>query len=148
MGKELTITDTITVELLKIEKKHGSITAPRVVETARPLKSPLHRHFEWADGKAAQEYRLWQARQLISVVRFKHEQMTDEVRRFTSVTVRREIDGVETSMSYYLSTEKALANSELREQILERAKNEARNWALKYKNLVELSQLISLISTL
>lgn len=141
-------TNLVARELLKIERKYGLITAGSVVESARPKKSPLHKHFLWEDTRAAAEYRLWQARQLISIVKFQHPEMDDAVRLFTSVTIKKEVGGEEKSVRFYLKTETALADEGLRAQILERAKNEARSWATKYRNLVELAQLVNLIKTL
>ena len=40
----------------------GKLTAQAVVDAAREEGSPLHGFFEWDDNKAANEYRLLQAR--------------------------------------------------------------------------------------
>ena len=49
--------------------KYGRRTTPRLlVRMARAPTSPLHRCFEWDDGKAAQHWREDQARQLLSSV--------------------------------------------------------------------------------
>lgn len=55
-------------ELMRLYKKDGKITAPRVVEIARPKDAVLHPAFEWRDKQAAEEYRLIQARHLIRQV--------------------------------------------------------------------------------
>lgn len=53
--------------LQAIEEKHGGILRPRdVVDEARDENNVLHNYFEWDDAKAADEHRLWQARQLIT----------------------------------------------------------------------------------
>jgi len=54
-------------ELQRLQKA-GAITAPAVVEAARPDDAPLHPVFEWDDEAAADEYRLEQARRLIRAV--------------------------------------------------------------------------------
>lgn len=57
-------------ELLAIQKasKGGVLHAASVVVWARKHKgSALHRQFEWNNSKAANEYRLWQARRLIAI---------------------------------------------------------------------------------
>lgn len=43
----------------------GRLTAKAVVEDARNEDSPLHAEFEWNDAKAAEKFRLEQARTLI-----------------------------------------------------------------------------------
>lgn len=61
--------DTVKKELLRIRKQHrGKLLPAHVVEAAKSKESPLHNHFQWDDTEAAHQYRLWQARQLISVV--------------------------------------------------------------------------------
>lgn len=69
-----TATTTALDELRRIASVNaGVITAGDVVAAAKARRSPLHRHFEWDDDKAAHEYRLVQARALIRSV---HVQLT------------------------------------------------------------------------
>ncbi len=51
--------------VIKKLKKDGKLTASGILAEASNPKSPLHSLFEWDDKKAAREYRLQQARQLI-----------------------------------------------------------------------------------
>ncbi len=56
-------------ELARISDDHdGRLNPTDVVEAARPKVAPLHPAFEWSDSKAAEQYRLIQARQLIRAV--------------------------------------------------------------------------------
>jgi hypothetical protein len=55
-------------ELARIREKHGQLTPRVTVDESRPKNAPLHGAFEWNDGKAADEYRLQQARGLIRAV--------------------------------------------------------------------------------
>lgn len=52
----------------EIYRKSGEITPEMVIEDAKKTNSPLHNYFEWDDSKAAREYRLQQARELIRSV--------------------------------------------------------------------------------
>jgi len=54
------------VEITRIQEKYGSITPENLVEAARSKKSILHAAFEWDDNKAAEHYRLQQARSFIN----------------------------------------------------------------------------------
>lgn len=55
-------------ELKRIAEASGGVLLPEaVVESARPARSVLHDQFQWDDSEAGKAYRLWQARQLISV---------------------------------------------------------------------------------
>lgn len=52
--------------LVHLARKHKlMIPLDEIVNTARPPTSPLHPVFEWDDKKAADEYRLHQARHLV-----------------------------------------------------------------------------------
>lgn len=60
----------IKAELLAIQKANRDrmLHASQVVTWARRnRKSALHRQFEWNNTKAANEFRLWQARRLIAI---------------------------------------------------------------------------------
>lgn len=56
--------------LAKIQaQNNGRLTPDAVVDDARDPRSPLHDQFEWDDAKAAHQYRLEQARELIRTVK-------------------------------------------------------------------------------
>lgn len=135
----------IEEELRKIARRDGFISAPAVVEAARSPSSPLHSHFQWNDDKAAQEYRLWQARQLIAVVRF--EPAPNETQRtFTSVIIEQKtLKGESKLIRAYVDTEKALDDPDLRQQILGQAINEVEHWAAKYRHFTELKDIVRAI---
>jgi len=60
--------DTVGGELDRIHRENGVLTAPAVVDAARPEDSVIHPAFTWDDFAAAEEHRRWQARQLIRAV--------------------------------------------------------------------------------
>lgn len=55
-------------ELDRIRTDRGDLTPRAVVDESRPEDAPLHPAFEWDDAKAADEYRLGQARSIIRAV--------------------------------------------------------------------------------
>jgi len=64
--------ENVRLALMALARQdEGRLTADRVVESARPLTSPLHSEFEWNDGEAAHKYRIVQARKLIQSVTVK-----------------------------------------------------------------------------
>ena len=63
--------------LHQIAERDGSIQAQVVVDEAKPKTSPIHPAFEWKDGVAANEYRKWQARQLVKSVRAVKDEPRD-----------------------------------------------------------------------
>jgi len=64
----MTKSEMLQRELEALRDKMGTIHADHVVSWARAnKKSALHTKFEWDDGKAGDQYRLMQARQLITL---------------------------------------------------------------------------------
>jgi hypothetical protein len=136
----------IEKELRRIQKKHGALTPLVIVEESRPENAVLHERFTWDDSEAARQYRLWQARQIVQVVSFLHPEMDTPVRSFHSVTMEAEDDdGQIRSTHIYVDTKEAFKNPAMRAQILERAHREAADFAVRYKSLVELAEIISVI---
>ena len=58
----------VEVALDELNRTHGHLTPDLVVQAAQYEQSPIHSIFEWDDGKAAHQHRLWQARRLIRSV--------------------------------------------------------------------------------
>lgn len=132
--------------LERIEEEHGVITPETVVATARPASSPLHGYFEWNNTKAADKYRLWQARMLIRSVSVVYEMDGDgkSNRGFVNMTVT--VDNK--PERGYIGIARAMSDDELREQLLKQAKQEAQEWRRRYNNLTELSEVFAAIDNL
>lgn len=123
------------VELKRIAAEHGGILKPEiVVEEARPKSSPLHSRFCWDDTKAAHEYRIWQARQLIRVVVEVIDGAKGRHEVFVSLTTDRK------KMGYRVMTD-VLSDAELRRQMLQDAMNEMTLFHAKYVRLKELASV-------
>lgn len=54
--------------------KSKRLTAEKVLDASRPAKAPLHPAFEWNDEKAAENYRIHQARNVIRSVQVVNTQ--------------------------------------------------------------------------
>lgn len=74
------------VKLRELARKHGRLTPSLVLKEAQSPKSPLHSFFEWDDGRAAEAYRLTQARLLIRSVEVTVH--TEQIRIKAPVYVR------------------------------------------------------------
>lgn len=99
----------------EIKKHHGGTATPqKVVEAARPKDSPIHNLFEWNDGRAAELYRVEQAR---GYFRFLVTVTTDaegnEQRERAYVHVQH--DGEST----YMATAMAMSDEELAKGVLD-----------------------------
>lgn len=129
----------VTNELKRIAEAHGGILKPEaVVQAARSKKSPLHKKFCWDDSKAAHEYRIWQARQLIRVVVEKIEGVEGRHEVFVSLTRDRKDSG------YRVMTE-VLNSAQMRAQMLEDAIRELEFFQNKYRRLRELAGVFASI---
>lgn len=93
--------ETVADELESIRAR-GTLTAPAVVDAARPKDAPLHPCFEWNNPTAAEKYREYQARKLIRSVRVIQEGKTEPEPVFLHVRVDGERSG------HYQSTQIAL----------------------------------------
>ncbi len=133
-------TAAIARELRRIAKSNGGLLLPaKVVEAARPKSSPLHSSFEWDDTEAAENYRLWQARQLIRVVVEQVPGMSGSTEVFVSLSKDR-FDG-----KGYRVVAEVCKDEDLRAQMLEDALTELEIFKLKYRRLKELTVIFEAI---
>jgi len=126
----------------KLAEKHGSITAEIVVAEAKKKTSPLHSHFQWDDTKAARQFRLIQAAELIRRIKVEYivsENHTVRVRAFHNVTE----DCEEPESGFFVSLETALSVESYREQLLEQCKRDMQAFKAKYSALAEVSHIIN-----
>ena len=63
----------------RIYERDGEVKPTTVVREARDKSSPLHGVFEWNDSKAAQQYRLNQARRIIRAVKITVEEQPEQL---------------------------------------------------------------------
>lgn len=68
-------------------EQEGRLTASDLVDVSRPEEAPLHSEFEWQDDIAAEEFRKYQARNLIShLIVVSEKEATVPVRAFFNVS--------------------------------------------------------------
>ncbi len=60
--------DVAHKEMERIRKQHGALTAPFLLDEAREKDNPLHEEFTWDNRKAAEQFRLGEARTLIRAI--------------------------------------------------------------------------------
>lgn len=142
-----------------IRKRDGKLTAPAVVDEARPEESVLHEDFEWRDDIAAEKYRQQQARQMISAVRIVWEEKAPPVRAYVNVRLveqealnaadamhpAEEPTAKEPPARCYMPLEEVLEQPQLRTQMLEDARRDAQNYKQKYSTLASLASIMQAI---
>jgi len=130
--KKETRQEIVQKSLTEIANDDGSVTPKKVVDYAQPEGSPLHKYFEWDNEKAGDEYRLWQARELITSVR-----VTIQDREFNGwYNIRTKVD--EKTVQSYFPAHKVASKKELHSKVLSFALLELKHWQEKYDNIVEL----------
>lgn len=132
----------IQKELNLIAGRHNGLLRPEnVLEVAEKDKTGiLGSCFEWSNTKAAKEYRLWQAREIIMVhVTVLHKD-TKPTRVYVSMMNDRTRPG-----GGYRSIEVVLSNKVLREQFLYEALADLKRIEDKYNQLTELADVFAAI---
>lgn len=130
---------SVAEELERISRKHKGVLRPRdVVKFARNPETALHEHFEWDDTKAAEEYRLEQARRIIRVQVVYLEEDSEPIRAYASLQKDRGRDS-------YRPITRVMQDEEMRAELMEQALKEARAWMRRYEQLEELAEVFSAI---
>lgn len=114
-------------------KNNNHLHAHTVVNEARDPASPLHKHFEWDNSKAAEGFRLQQARALIRTVLVSdnNNPEAEPVRAFFSI--KDDKDGYS-----YRPVETVVSSAELRLSLLRSARRDLRAFQIRYRSITEL----------
>ena len=133
-------------ELERIQQRDGMVTKETLLDESRPEEAPLHPAFEWDDTKAAEKYRLTQAKSIINdivveVIRTGEDE-TKKVPAFVNV-----VKGLQNN-AQYLSIDVAMSDEDHRKAVLENAKSELNAFKRKYSNLTELAGVFAEIDKL
>jgi len=125
-------------ELDRISELHGGKLNPEdVVAESKSKNSVLHEIFEWDNKKAADKWRIQQARDLIRNIRFvtTNEEVSISGRFYVNV---REEPG---EIRKYIPVKRALLNETARKDLLQQAKADMEIFCNKYKELEELGKV-------
>lgn len=141
--KELTA-QAVGETLEGIRTSHAGRLLPRhVVDESAPDDAPLHPLFEWDNGKAADEYRLDQARHVIRAVTVKYREHDEggpkTIRAFVNI---RDDD------QHYTSTLHAMSDDEMRAKVIRKAWDDLAAWRKRYDELQEFAGLFCVMDEL
>lgn len=130
-------TATLHEELEQIRAAHDGFLRPEdVVNFARDKATALHSRFTWDDHKAGDEYRLWQARQLIRVVVTRLPGGETDFKRYVSFMDDRTEEG-----GGYRAVVEVMRTAEGRATLLKEALAELAVFERKYAGLKELAEV-------
>jgi len=128
------------IALERIERKHGKITPDIVLREATQKQHPLHDYFEWDNSKAARAWRIEQASYLVRSI----EVIVEEEDRPTPARAFVSIEKPDGERGYH-NLDAVMRDSDMREQMLERARRELSEWRRRYDGLVELAKVYQAI---
>ena len=118
-----------------------SVKPEEIVDKARDEHTELHKCFEWDDTKAAEKYRVHQARQIVChliVKEVNDEPQKQEVRFFYKTD----------NQEGYKSVSYIMRNEDEYQKLLDRALSELKAFEKKYSTLKELNGLFEAINVL
>ena len=128
--------DEIGGALTEIAANHnGELQPQHVVEAAKDRRHPLHKHFEWDDKKAADAFRLDQARSIIRIVRTQIEPDEPPVRAFYSVK--------DDSGQRYRAVETVMSSASLQLALLKAAERDLKAFQNRYRAIKDIAENIS-----
>lgn len=119
----------------------GALTPEALLERARSANSATHAHFEWDDGKAAEQHRLGQAGDLIRAITVDISRSNVEAAKPIRAFVSVEREGARS----YTSTVHAMTDADLRAQVLATAWRELLALRERYAGLEELARIFASI---
>jgi hypothetical protein len=133
-----------------IENCKDKSTRGILEEVKRNPKSKIYSYFEWDKKKAVELYLLQRVREIVShleieIVRIgEHEPINLNV----SVSAFKSVQPVNSEERVYVSFNDGMNTEVYRNQIIERAKTELRNWMGRYNQYKELETIIKTLKTL
>lgn len=126
-------------ELERIRATNGGVLrAADVVGYARNPDTALHSRFEWDDSKAAEQYRLWQARELIRIVVQTTPAKSAPTRVYVSLNDDRRNDG-----GGYRTLDDVMRSKTMREALLKQAHADMVRFETTYRHLSELASVMA-----
>ena len=135
--------DDAAAELHRIEQKFGEVTPRNLLDESTPEDAVMHPCYEWDDEKAADKYRLWQSRHILSCLTVSYVQTETpeprkiEVRAYQNVSDERN--------GRFINVQSAMEQTTTRDMVLMNAIKELQMFRKKYADLSELSKIISVI---
>lgn len=113
----------------------GELTPIAVVESARNPRNVLHRHFEWDDQKAAESYRLDQARAIIRSIHAEDGDAADgHAAAFISIAAK--------SGTSYRALGDVRNSADLQAMVLAQASRDLEAWEKRYRALEDICEIV------
>ena len=113
-----------------------------VVDTSKPKDAVLHPEFEWSNPKAANLWRLHEARRVVQSVEIVDEK-SDKPYRAYEATIVPASEVEPEPRRVFRPVEEIMADPDMRDELLAKAINDVLALRRRYSGLQELSQVFS-----
>lgn len=132
-------------EIERIREKHGGQVSPQdLVAESKGSDAVLHPYFEWSQRKAADEFRLLQARRLMRSLVVVYAERPDSPTRAYEISVKKDRkDPV--SRTIYVTSESAMKSPEVRDRLITEAIRAMMEFKRRFQVLHELRDVMSAI---
>lgn len=127
----------VGLHIEKLADEYGVCSPTMLVETARPKRSQLHPLFEWDDAKAAERWRIEQARAVVQTIRIVTDEGVEEAPAFVHVRIVND-DGVSEG---YAPAIQMQTNEQMRDFVLQEALAQLNSLRRRYGRLERLSKV-------
>lgn len=127
-------------EIMEICETLESATPQQILEKAKDESSELHKCFTWDDTKAAEKWRLFQARQVVCNLKIKI--IEHEAPKVTPLRVFYKTDNI----SGYKPTRLIIKKEDEYEALVRRCQNELMAIKQKFQNVHEYDEIWKLIN--
>lgn len=132
-GTRIGVSAQVAGTVCEAVERSGGLTAQRLVDASRSEDAPLHKAFEWNDEKAAEDWRIHQARNIIRSIEIVIPEKAEPARAFFNVEIQpRE----------YVSMDIAFTNPDMRDAVLQTALRELKAFQKKYNGITELAGIM------
>lgn len=119
-------------KFLEAEFANGGITPHAIVEKAKDPTCPVHDYFEWNNKKAADAWRIEQAKLYVRGI-VVDSGSPEEIRAFHSVLIE--------GLPEYVPLDEARKSEDLWQQVLNKALQEAQSWSNRYRAYKQLTPI-------
>lgn len=130
--------------LSELEETHGAITPLIIVEDAKDKASPLHAYFEWNNRKAAEAYRIEQAKLLIRSIATIIVETTNRGMEEKKIRIWHSVRNA-SGENVYVDLENARENDDYMRQIIAYAWQQLEGWRERYGMYAEFKQIAAAI---
>jgi len=108
----------------EIKQRRGGVTPQLLVIEAKKKKSPLHNCFQWDDSKAAAQYRIVQARDILSYIVVEVEADEPEEKPTTVRAFIAPSNVGKDSNTSYVPIDEVISDADMRDSYLHQLLNE------------------------